>query len=138
MSGNDARPTYGTRSFRLPLSSAGATSDMTGLRDKPAVSVSPPISFDQTCAFVEQAQTWKLRHGGGYVVAPWGEEDDTRYRVIIGLPEVLIDHRCELASMDAPVVFVDKSTGEITLETYIEVMDEVDAMRPVGTPQPRR
>ncbi len=71
------------------------------------------------------------------MVATRGGEDDTRYRVIIGTHEVLIDDRVELTPMDVPVVFVDKTTGEISLATYLDVMDQVDAMRPVGTTPPR-
>lgn len=99
--------------------------------------MNPPISFDQARALVELAQTWKLRAGGSYMVAAWGEEDDTRYRVIIGTPEVLLDNRVELTEMDVPVVFVDKTTGEITLATYLEVMDQMDTMRPIGALPPR-
>jgi hypothetical protein len=69
---------------------------------------------------------------GTLYVAPYGSEDSTHWSVIVGAREALVDHDSMFLIMDAPLVLVEKATGEITRHVYLDNFDRMDAMTDVG------
>lgn len=69
---------------------------------------------------------------GTAYVAPWGWEDMTHWRVVLGAREALVNGDDDFTWLDAPVFLVNKATGGASVVTMIENLDRVQAMRPVG------
>lgn len=69
---------------------------------------------------------------GTLYVAPYGSEDATHWQVIVGAREDIVDHDWMFMALGAPLVLVDKSTGEISRHVVIENFARLDGMSRVG------
>lgn len=76
----------------------------------------------------EVGPTWEP---GTLYVRPKGREDNRSYAVFYGPKEWIVDRDPNFLVGDIPVAFVDKETGEVTLEAYLWVIDRLDHMTPV-------
>lgn len=70
---------------------------------------------------------------GTFYAAVSGFEDARGYLVPCGAREWLVDRDRAFLVLDDRIVFVDKTTGDITESSYMLEMDRVDRMRPVTT-----
>jgi hypothetical protein len=69
---------------------------------------------------------------GALTTLPHGFEDATRWRVIAGAREALVDGDDDYQLMDAPALLVDKRTGAITELSVLDHLDQLDRMRPTA------
>jgi hypothetical protein len=92
------------------------------------------VTFDEarTRAMGAVGARWNSADNGTLYAAPTGFEDRTHFRVIVGSWESIVGHDKAYAVLDLPVVFVDKSTGDVELAPYITAMPRIDAMTPTG------
>ena len=91
------------------------------------------LSFDDARAVVHAAlaPTWPADLGT-FVVSPEGYEDDQSYLVDAGAQEAM-DGDLDFTIMDAPMLLVDKRTGELSELSFLENQDRHDVLleRPV-------
>lgn len=69
---------------------------------------------------------------GTFMVDEAGFEDDEFYLVVYGARESIVDMDLAYTVMDQPVALVNKETGELVYETFLEHMDRFSAMTPVS------
>lgn len=93
------------------------------------------VTFDQARLIVRRAESpkWPPNHGH-FMVARYGYQDTTHWCVVTGAREWLEQGNLDYMELDAPVLLVDKVTGELTRTTYLDpgVTAKLDAMDPVG------
>lgn len=69
---------------------------------------------------------------GDYMVADYGWEDSEAFLIVDGAREYLEDEDPDFMEMDAPAMFVDKATGIVLEAVYLDSMDRIDDMTPIG------
>lgn len=94
-----------------------------------------PVTFDQARQLADDLlrPSWRP-DDGTFAVGPYGWEDGTHWHVVYGAAEAATDSNYVL--MDAPALLVDKSTGAVEQLSYIDNLDRLAAMRPVGDHPP--
>lgn len=92
------------------------------------------LDFDRArrLGLAHVAPTWTPEIDGELYVAPYGAEDDTHFRVIVGAREALVDGNFLFERMDAPVLLVDKVTGEVLELTFLDNLERLGAMKLLG------
>lgn len=81
-------------------------------------------------ALVEIEPMWRNMRGHLYISSD-GLEDDDWYVVYYGAREWFFDMDIRYMTLDQPLAFVNKHTGEFRFETHMTSLDRLDAMRPV-------
>lgn len=89
------------------------------------------ITFAEAMLIVhgEVAPAWTI---GTLYVDPTGLEDARSYAVFYGPSEWIVDHDPMFLAVGIPIAFVDKGSGEVTLEAHMLVFDRLDAMTAVA------
>lgn len=77
---------------------------------------------------------WPGPEAGHPFVADWGSEDGTHWEVIAGAKEYLAGGDESFVMLDWPVFLVDKVTGDVEEAVFLEVLDRLGRMEPVGRP----
>lgn len=98
------------------------------------------VTFDQARDIVRALEEPTWPGPGTYMVADWGAEDATHWRVVTGAREHLVDDDRTYGQFDAPVWFVDKTTGAAHWSVYLPgnlTAGKLEDMTNVGTPPPR-
>ena len=65
-------------------------------------------------------------------MGPWGQEDADTWWVVHGDREWIVEERPEFMAVPGGIALVSKRTGLLTLTTYVEDRERLDAMTPVG------
>lgn len=96
------------------------------------------ITFEQArqIALARVGPTWAQGDCGEYVVADYGYEDETAWRLVDGSRRLVIDGDYNCEPIGRGSTFVDKITGKVFFRTYLEDMDRFYAMTPVGQHPP--
>jgi len=91
------------------------------------------ITFDEArwLAAAAVEPEWDPESQGTLFPSFEGAEDSTHYAVNVGNEEYLIDGNRGYMIMDAPLVLVDKESGELEVTTYLVIEDRVDKMTPL-------
>jgi hypothetical protein len=93
------------------------------------------VTFEQARDIVDASErpTW-LPEYGTFMVADYGWEDATSWKILSGPREYLVGNDFNFLPVGSPVKLVDKDTGEITevWMTQEGVWERLDAMTPVG------
>lgn len=71
------------------------------------------VTFDEARELVRHLEKPTWVGPGTYWVGTWGREDADDFHVITGAGEDLIDHDPAFTPREAPVWFVDKTTGQV-------------------------
>lgn len=92
------------------------------------------VSFEEARAIVRSEFAWT---DAPYVVAEFGAENDTQWRVIHGHPDDVAGTADPPAVLNGPtalVTLVDKATGAVSFlnEADPATWDAIDALRPFG------
>lgn len=69
---------------------------------------------------------------GTFAVAEYGYESAAVWVVFYGAAHTLAAQTLDEAEVDPLVTFVFRDTGEVVQEPYIEVMNELEQMTPIG------
>ena len=82
------------------------------------------ISYEQAAEIVakELGPKWDT---GTFYVEPKGYENSELFMVPYGAREFFVDEQTEFVVQDSPVALVNKTTGELTLEPYLDIRDLV-------------
>jgi hypothetical protein len=81
--------------------------------------------------YADARRTWD--DFGTLYVAPYGSEDATHWQVIVGAREAIVDGDWMYVRMDAPLILVEKATGQISRHVHIDSFARLTAMTLVGT-----
>lgn len=95
------------------------------------------IAFDEAREIVAARlrRRWH-REAGTFYVAPYGYEDADAFWVVYGAREYLVDENPLYLQTDPPLTLVSKTDGSITFVAYLDQMDRLEDMTPVGTGHP--
>ena len=75
---------------------------------------------------------WPELGSGTPYALPYGSEDADMFAVVVTAREYAVDGNKSWMLGDPPMCLVDKETGHVVITSYMEVADQVDAMREVS------
>lgn len=89
------------------------------------------LTFEEACLIAHGVlePTWDV---GTLHIATEGLEDKRGYAVFSSNKEWMVDGDTEFMQVNAPVVLVDKETGEAQIENVMNVWDRTDHMTKVA------